>query len=42
MSKNGDLTGILRDLVVLSLFAAALIGIAAVVLRRRLSTGAGT
>ena len=42
LSKNGDLAAILRDIVVLSLFAAVLIGSAALALRRRLTTGDGT
>ncbi|MFI1169599.1 ABC transporter permease [Streptomyces sp. NPDC020801] len=41
LSRNGDLTAILKDLVVLALFATALIGAAALALRRRLTTDAG-
>ncbi|MFF4550102.1 hypothetical protein [Streptomyces sp. NPDC001435] len=42
LCRNGDLTAILRDLVVLALFATALIGCAALSLHRRLTTGSGT
>jgi len=42
LSKNGDLTAILGDLVVLALFAAALIGTGSLILRRRLTSGTGT
>lgn len=42
LSRGGDLTAILRDLVVLALFATALIGCAALALRRRLTSGPET
>lgn len=42
LSRDGDLTAILRDLVVLTVFATALIPCASLALRRRLTTSPGT
>ncbi|MEU6378764.1 ABC transporter permease [Streptomyces sp. NPDC046909] len=42
LSRNGDLAAILRDLGVLAAFAAVLLTLASVFLRRRLTAGSGT